>query len=418
MKCAIITPVGPGHAELYEQDCLKSIETAIGFSTGPFDEIIPMMMDDTQGLHGRSARRNEALQEALAAGIEWVFFLDADDLLAANAFEVFGQIISAEPELDAVWGLITNQDEHGELVLREGQVAELNTREEFLGVKPYFSIQIGSFMRTEVVARYGFDTEMDTGEDFKLYYQLWKHHRCAKRPTIFFINRVGIHSSGPRSADGRAWVGAVHKQWADQLKEVAGVARLPGREEASSAPTVKIDDPLDHIQNVHSEGEFFARAALDHALCQLVDGDRSFAVIDAGVARGNSPLFLAEHSYADPITFIEPDRGVAQVAISALNESHLLDCCDISQIGNSYLDAARSLHHYPVDLIHIDQPGNEVHLLEALGPSIQKNTPLIWVEMTKEPVMAVIQHLRKVHGYRPSGNFPNGPTTSYFFSAD
>ena len=57
MKCAVITPVGPGHADLY-RECLQSIRDAVDHDRGPFDEIVPLALDDAEGKHGRSARRN------------------------------------------------------------------------------------------------------------------------------------------------------------------------------------------------------------------------------------------------------------------------------------------------------------------------------------------------------------------------
>ena len=50
---------------------------------------------------GRSAARNEAVRRAKAANIEWLFFLDADDLLFANAFDLIKQYVN---EYDAIWG--------------------------------------------------------------------------------------------------------------------------------------------------------------------------------------------------------------------------------------------------------------------------------------------------------------------------
>ena len=49
MDCAIITPIGPGHRQLFEESCAPSVETAIGFSKGPFDQVHHYVMDDREG---------------------------------------------------------------------------------------------------------------------------------------------------------------------------------------------------------------------------------------------------------------------------------------------------------------------------------------------------------------------------------
>ena len=64
MKCAVITPVGPGHEALLAESCAPSIAQAKAFGQGPFEVVDHLVMDDTRGEHGRSNRRNEALQQA------------------------------------------------------------------------------------------------------------------------------------------------------------------------------------------------------------------------------------------------------------------------------------------------------------------------------------------------------------------
>lgn len=200
MKCAVITPVGPGHKETYET-CRRSIEAAWEHGQGPFKalEILPMW--DLEGQHGRSARRNAGIDEAAALGCDWLFFLDADDLFNVGAFAAFGKYYD---RYDAVWGNICeNIFGTDQLKLREGQLVATESVADILSTPPFLTLQMGLFVRTECAAAVKFDTEMDTGEDFKFYLGLWSKYRCAKVPEIFFINRRGYHSTGPRSAVGR-----------------------------------------------------------------------------------------------------------------------------------------------------------------------------------------------------------------------
>jgi len=70
---------------------------------GPFTEITHRPIDDTQGLKGRSASRNSEVAEAVARGADWIFFLDADDLILTEAFE---KVMDAVKHYDAIWGAI------------------------------------------------------------------------------------------------------------------------------------------------------------------------------------------------------------------------------------------------------------------------------------------------------------------------
>ncbi|WP_246176704.1 hypothetical protein [Parvibaculum sedimenti] len=155
-------------------------------------------MWDLEGQHGRSARRNAGIDEAAALGCDWLFFLDADDLFNVGAFAAFGKYYD---RYDAVWGNICeNIFGTDQLKLREGQLVATESVADILSTPPFLTLQMGLFVRTECAAAVKFDTEMDTGEDFKFYLGLWSKYRCAKVPEIFFINRRGYHSTGPRSA--------------------------------------------------------------------------------------------------------------------------------------------------------------------------------------------------------------------------
>lgn len=205
-SCAVITPVGPGHAELF-RECQSSVETAWRTGQGSFQSLEIIRVDDTRGELGRSAARNQAVQQAAAKGIEWLFFLDADDFLAPEAF------VAASPhlaQLDALFGLITEtQTTVVEKRLRFPQILGLDRWEELLLFEPYETLQMGHFVRTSVAAELPFDERLNTGEDFDYYLRLWRRFRCRKIPQPLFVNRRGRHSSGPRSATGRDWSHAV-----------------------------------------------------------------------------------------------------------------------------------------------------------------------------------------------------------------
>ena len=208
MKCAVITPVGPGHQELCEHS-MASVVAAVARGKGGFEDIVYIKIDDTAGRLGRSAARNMGIDKALSMGVEWIFFLDADDLLHENAF------VAAEPFLathDAIWGQICEIPRGGsEPVLRAGQATAIAGLDRLLAIPPFYSLQMGHFVRTSIAAAVRFDVTMDTGEDFKYYLSIWSDFRCVKTGAIFFVNRRGSHSTGPRSATGQMWASAVQR---------------------------------------------------------------------------------------------------------------------------------------------------------------------------------------------------------------
>ncbi|MFD1342051.1 hypothetical protein [Litorisediminicola beolgyonensis] len=411
MKLAIITPVGPGHADLFASECAPSVKRAQEYSTGPFTEIRHLRMDDTEGKHGRSRRRNTALKAALADGIDWVFFLDADDLVAANAFDAFGRVIAAEPHLDAVWGVICEQDEFGEVQLRPDQPERLDSRDAFLATHPAYAVQIGGFVRTAVAATIGFETGMDTGEDYRFYRALWNGHRCAKRPEIFFVNRRGQHSTGPRSATGRDWVKSVEAQ---------------RRVELGLAP---IHVPVEHAGTV-IEMRVADLDAPDTAT--LLEGRlpqaEFYSRIEAHLPMGLSMLDICGHEAA-PVLWALKHMGAVQVEICAAQNSEAL--ADLARrngvaarlklqdtqlvaAGGPEAPAAQPESIAP-DLVRLACPGRTLDRLAALEPMIAKLRPALIVEAGLDEMLPVVRDWARSARYRVSDSLRAGDRVHYFF---
>lgn len=198
MKCHVLIPVGPGHDELVAR-AVESVRIATENNQGPFDEIRIRMLNDTEGELGRSAARNEMVGSSDA---DWVFFLDADDLMHPDAFLNFGCI---DVDTIAAWGEILEYTEG--VVSPRYQVPRIDSYEALIGYDAYLTLQMGHFVRRDVAARYPFNAEMDVGEDWDYYLRLWsdKRLRCQKLDLPFMINCRGNHSTGPRSATGVDW---------------------------------------------------------------------------------------------------------------------------------------------------------------------------------------------------------------------
>ncbi len=164
-------------------------------SKGRFDVVNVRVVDDTAGEKGRSAARNQAVDSSKA---EWLFFLDADDVIHPEAFENVGLFLDG---FDAIWGNI--YELNAGVVAWRWQVPRIATYEQLLAFDPYLTLQMGHFVKREHCLK--FNEEMNTGEDWDYYLRMWREKRCAKIDRAFFINQRGQHSTGPKAANGREW---------------------------------------------------------------------------------------------------------------------------------------------------------------------------------------------------------------------
>ena len=187
----VITPVGPGHEEI----AIEAITSCLSLGY----DVIPI--DDTQGKLGRSKARNIGVKQATA---EWLFFLDADDLMHKDAVKA-----KKYTEYDAIWGLINDGK------VRIPQVRQVDFR-TLVRHEPTQTLQIGHFVKRDVAIEYPFNETLDCGEDFDYFLRLWRDKRCIKIPHTLFVNRRGNHSTGPRSATGKQWsesVAMMQERW-------------------------------------------------------------------------------------------------------------------------------------------------------------------------------------------------------------
>ncbi|MGH7354048.1 MAG: glycosyltransferase [Candidatus Rokuibacteriota bacterium] len=202
MKCTVITPIGPGHSRLFD-DCRRSVEQGMAHSRGPFSEIVHLAVDDTRGALGRSVARNAAVAKAVREGADWLFFLDADDVLVEDAF---ARVEDHVDRYDAIWGSIYELKKNATRPhIRAGQDVPIRTVDDVLRMDPALSLQMGHFVRGAVARHTRFDVRLDAGEDFDYYLRVWHRYRCLKLPHPLFMNRRGMRSKGPRSASAAAW---------------------------------------------------------------------------------------------------------------------------------------------------------------------------------------------------------------------
>src|SRR5687768_11794884 len=103
MRLAVITPVGPGH-EQASRDCAASVQSAWLQFCGPFTSMVHEVIDDTDGMLGRSLARNSGIDRHPDAN--WFFFIDADDLMHLRAIEALERALIHQPSLEVVFGAV------------------------------------------------------------------------------------------------------------------------------------------------------------------------------------------------------------------------------------------------------------------------------------------------------------------------
>jgi FkbM family methyltransferase len=407
MKLGIIIPIGPGHQKCYE-DCKQSINAAWGFSRGLFTELLIIEMPDPDGEHGRSSRRNDGIKLAKENACNWIFFLDADDLMAPSAFE---EVMPYLEKYDAIFGNICEMPfgDPSQVKLRENQLVCTENYQDLLRVDPFLTLQMGHFVKTDIAQEIGFDTTMNIGEDFKYYLNLCEKFKFIKCPQIFFINQRGNHSTGPSSGDGRQWRLVVQNEIQDKLlkHELIATVSLDSKDSL-----FYITNPFDIIQATQCRGGFFEQMELV-SLKKYVGTKKVIAEIGANI--GNHTIFYAHHM--DPIKILpfEPNpksisilrknieinefeaeidqRGIgfglgstngvysiAQDDINSLGAARLIE--GIGQDGFVEVRAFDDLiGDLKIDFMKIDVEGMEFEVLKGASDTIESQKPLIYIEV-------------------------------------
>ena len=230
MRVAVIIPVGPGHEEVSEE----AVESCFAAARHPAWEISPFVVDDTRGEMGRSHARNVGTREALGEGADWLFYLDADDVMHAGALRALEIAVHVQPDLEAVWGevwhafgLYDNSKERRLLQLREERsnkcVAPLEGWPAILANGPFACIHLGMFIKPELFDRVGGWNEWwDLGEDVEFNWACAAHAKsCVKLARRLTTVRLWKASADGRRGYGRLAVG--NMEAADLWRDRAGM---------------------------------------------------------------------------------------------------------------------------------------------------------------------------------------------------
>ncbi|HRL93289.1 MAG TPA: FkbM family methyltransferase [Pseudomonas sp.] len=407
MKCTVIIPFGPGHNKLALR-AKKSVEEAISEGTGAFHDVTIILMDDRDGKLGRSKARNHAVAEASRAGADWIFFLDADDLMAAHAFNIVQQYIV---DHDAVWGAIYEADIAKQIANeRPNQITPITSLEQILINDPYLTLQMGHFVKTKIAIKTPFNESIDCGEDIDYYLRVWKENHCLKIDQPLFFNVRGQHSSGPRSATGQDWrnsISQIYKNFCTE-NEVISKINFNGKTIA-----FKLTNTLDLIQNHIARETFFELNELKETLAMIPKNSK---ILDIGSNIGNHALFFTILSESQEIHCFEPSTTNAdslqknfeinqvdprrykihRIAIGAKSQQGTLCRPDdlnsgatsvrVDTSGPIQIESLDSTldKNSDFDLLKIDVEGMELEVLEGGKETIKNSRPVILIEVSNK----------------------------------
>ena len=314
--------VGPGH-ELYALDAEESFAQACAIGCGPFATIDIIRVDDTQGEQGRSAARNKGVTLAHEAGAEWIFFLDADDILCPRAFANVTQQLA---RYDAVWGgtyELAADEEHG--VIRPGQLLHITRIDQLLANDPFNTLQIGHFVKTAAALATPFDPRLDAGEDIDYYLRLWTKFNCIKVPAPLFFSRGNARADSPRGATERARRSAVERIVREKCVATDFHAQFAYRGETFR---FYIDNPFDLIQRSFLKDRFFESAELAFAEKWIAPGAH---IVEVGAYVGNHVIYYSRFMRPRSVMVLEPNpaaigllrRNLAANAVTNVDLSRL-----------------------------------------------------------------------------------------------
>lgn len=154
MRLVVITPVGPGHEE-YAKECRQSVKLEIErVRNETFVSIDHVVVDDTEGLLGRSRARNVGMENPA----DWYFFVDADDYVATGAFD------RCDFSSPATFGAVAKSKREYAF-----NVFPCGWREIAL-YGSYGTLSMGFFLNAKLGMK--FNEDLNAGEDYEFYMRL------------------------------------------------------------------------------------------------------------------------------------------------------------------------------------------------------------------------------------------------------
>ena len=419
MKCAVITPVGRGD-ELYALDAEDSVKHASAAARGPFAEVDFITVDDPLGQLGPAVARNRGVELARRAGAEWIFFLDARDVLDIGAF---ANVADSLQGYDAIWGGIHElDDDESRGVLRPGQLLEISRIDEVLANAPFNTLQIGHFVKTAVALAARFEPARGAAAEFDYYLRVWSKYRCVKIARPFYYERRGDPAATARASTGVEQRAAVERVICDKCAELDFRAEFTHRGEIFRFCVV---NPFDLIHGSFLKGRFFELGELSFVE-EWVGPDAT--IVEVGAYVGNHVVYYSRFMRPRTIIVLEPNPEA--IALLRRNlEANAVMVADLSRLGIGVAAAAGDydlvcegggnrgatrlvqaaagavksapldeLIGSTVDFIKIDVEGMELEVLAGASRVIAASRPKIMIEVFRPQIPRFNDWLRQ-HRY-------------------
>ena len=194
MYCAVIIPITPGNEALAEESAF-SVQFAFETDPGPFSDVFIIRIANIGDIDP-SALLAHGARLADGQGIEWLCFLDNDDILYPYAFQYLAPHIENR---DAVYGLISEQlpDNLG-IREQQPQIRKMDRPEDFFFHHPALTLHDSHFVRTQVALEAG-SNPLPNGR-FGYRSRLWHRFSCRKIDQTLAVKRPGKTSHFDASA--------------------------------------------------------------------------------------------------------------------------------------------------------------------------------------------------------------------------
>lgn len=203
MKCGIITSVGPLD-ERAHQISAASIANAIASSMGPFTSVLTIPVRNLERERSWSDVFNRGVEQAVDSDCEWIFYLDAGDLLFVDAFKSITDLTSGH---DAIWGLICEAPDASlqQAKLHDHQTGQFTSIHDVLNSDPGAALASGFFMRTRLAIENKTKETSGPANEFLFFLNCWEKHRCIKGNFILSIELTGHKRITENSVNSPAW---------------------------------------------------------------------------------------------------------------------------------------------------------------------------------------------------------------------
>ena len=432
--CAVVTPVGPGHDIIFDE-CTASVKAARENNAGAFNKIEHLRIDDPLGKYGAGKARDVGSREAISLGSDWIFFLDADDVMTPNAFELITPYLDT---YDAVWGAVCRLP-----VGRDNALIEHTAVPVCQNLYSIFNegldvcLTESHFMRASKATSVPFESG-DKGTDFLHHaFATWRDHRCVKISRPFAVRREGKASDNTRhlSADTRAEaVRGMVTDWTFKTRPVVSFSHQ------SEDFRFRFNGANKYQERAWLDGKFWEAEELDYLTAVLPPHP---AVIDVGANVGNHAVYFARFLAPSNLRLFEPHpeavevlkdnlklNGVSnvdieEVAVSKIvgrgslrapkNKGHGAASLYKNDTGNIVVTTLDQWSDRAIDLVKIDVEGGELDVLLGGKNLLKNHRPHLLVEISDER-FCEIKYILSELDYEVGAVFPYFGISNVHFS--